>query len=102
MFTDDQNESDLVVDTLVAALAKDDGGITAQMLGKSFLNNGNDIRPDFDLPEGMSIKSDEANIFMEEKALQEIEKVMLVSARIKDVEYVPTKFNQLGLSLIHI
>ena len=96
MFTDDQNESDLVVDTLVAALAKDDGGITAQMLGKSFLNSGNDIRPDFDLPEGMSINSDEANIFMEEKAMQEIEKVMLVSARIKDVEYVPTKFNQLG------
>ena len=96
MFTDDQNESDLVVDTLVAALAKDDGGITAQMLGKSFLNSGNDIRTDLNLPEGMSINSDEANIFMEEKAMQEIEKVMLVSARVKDVEYVPTKFNQLG------
>mgnify|MGYP003325003412 FL=1 len=96
MFTDDQNESDLVVDTLVAALAKDDGGITAQMLGKSFLNSGNDMRTDLNLPEGMSINSDEANIFMEEKAMQEIEKVMLVSARVKDVEYVPTKFNQLG------
>ena len=96
MFTDDQNESDLVVDTLVAALAKDDGGITAQMLGKSFLNSGNDMRTDLNLPEGMSINSDEANIFMEEKAMQEIEKVMLVSARVKDVEYVPTKFNQLS------
>ena len=96
MFTDDQNESDLVVDTLVAALAKDDGGITAQMLGKSFLNSGNDMRADLNLPEGMSINSEEANIFIEEKAMQEIEKVMLVSARVKDVEYVPTKFNQLG------
>ena len=96
IFTDEQNESDLVVDTLVAALAKDDGGITAQMLGKSFLNSGNDMRPDLNLPEGMSLNSEEANIYMEEKAMQEIEKVMLVSARVKDVEYVPTKFNQLG------
>ena len=94
IFTDEQNEGDLVVETLVAALAKDDGGITAQMLGKSFLNSGNDIRPDIDLPEGMSLNSEEANIFMEEKAMQEIEKVMLVSARVKDVDYVPTKFNQ--------
>ena len=96
IFTDEQNESDLVVETLVAALAKDDGGITAQMLGKSFLNSGNDMRSDLNLPEGMSLNSEEANIFMEEKAMQEIEKVMLVSARVKDVEYVPTKFNQLG------
>ncbi len=94
IFTDEQNEGDLVVETLVAALAKDDGGITAQMLGKSFLNSGNDIRPDLDLPEGMSLNSEEANIFLEEKAMQEIEKVMLVSARVKDVDYVPTKFNQ--------
>ena len=94
IFTDEQNEGDLVVETLVAALAKDDGGITAQMLGKSFLNSGNDIRPDIDLPEGMSLNSEEANIFIEEKAMQEIEKVMLVSARVKDVDYVPTKFNQ--------
>ena len=96
IFTEEQSESDLVVETLVAALAKDDGGITAQMLGKSFLNSGNDIRPDLDLPEGMSLNSEEANIFMEEKAMQEIEKVMLVSARVKDVEYVPTKLNQLS------
>jgi len=94
IFTDEQNEGDLVVETLVAALAKDDGGITAQMLGKSFLNSGSDIRSDIDLPEGMSLNSEEANIFMEEKAMQEIEKVMLVSARVKDVDYVPTKFNQ--------
>ncbi len=96
IFTEEQSESDLVVETLVAALAKDDGGITAQMLGKSFLNSGNDIRPDLDLPEGMSLNSEEANIFMEEKTMQEIEKVMLVSARVKDVEYVPTKLNQLS------
>ncbi len=96
IFTEDQSESDLVVETLVAALAKDDGGITAQMLGKSFLNSGNDVRSDLDLPDGMSLNSDEANIFFEEKAMQEIEKVMLVSARVKDVEYVPTKFNQLS------
>ncbi len=96
IFTDDQSEGDLVVETLVAALAKDDGGITAQMLGKSFLSSGNDIRPDLDLPEGMSLNSEEANTFIEEKAMQEIEKVMLVSARVKNVEYVPTKFNQLS------
>ncbi len=96
IFTDDQSEGDLVVETLVAALAKDDGGITAQMLGKSFLSSGNDIRPDLDLPEGMILNSEEANTFIEEKAMQEIEKVMLVSARVKNVEYVPTKFNQLS------
>ena len=96
IFTDDQSEGDLVVETIVAALAKDDGGITAQMLGKSFLSSGNDIRPDLDLPEGMSLNSEEANTFIEEKAMQEIEKVMLVSARVKNVEYVPTKFNQLS------
>ncbi len=96
IFTDDQSEGDLVVETIVAALAKDDGGITAQMLGKSFLSSGNDIRPDLDLPEGISLNSEEANTFIEEKAMQEIEKVMLVSARVKNVEYVPTKFNQLS------
>ena len=66
------------------------------MLGKSFLSSGNDIRPDLDLPEGMSLNSEEANTFIEEKAMQEIEKVMLVSARVKNVEYVPTKLNQLS------
>ena len=34
MFADGEDEGTLVMDTLVAALAKDDGGITAQMLGK--------------------------------------------------------------------
>ena len=35
MFAEGEDEGSLVMDTLVAALAKDDGGITAQMLGKS-------------------------------------------------------------------
>jgi hypothetical protein len=96
MFAEGQDEGDLIMDTLVAALAKDDGGITAQMLGKSFINSGVEMRPDFDLPEGMDFNSPEAMIFMEEKAMQELEKVMLVSARVKDVDYVPTKFNQFG------
>ena len=96
MFAEGQDEGDLIIDTLVAALAKDDGGITAQMLGKSFINSGIEMRPDFDLPAGMDFNSPEAMIFMEEKAMQELEKVMLVSARVKDVDYVPTKFNQFG------
>lgn len=96
MFAEGQDEGDLVMETLVAALAKNDGGITAQMLGKSFINSGIEMRPDFDLPEGMDLNSPEAAIFMEEKAIQELEKVMLVSARVKDVEYVPSKFNQFG------
>ena len=96
MFAEGQDEGDLIIDTLVAALAKDDGGITAQMLGKSFINSGIEMRPDFDLPAGMDFNSPEAMIFMEEKAMQELEKVMLVSARVKDVDYVPAKFNQFG------
>ena len=96
MFAEGQDEGDLIIDTLVAALAKDDGGITAQMLGKSFINSGVEMRPDFDLPAGMDFNSPEAMIFMEEKAMQELEKVMLVSARVKDVDYVPAKFNQFG------
>ena len=47
-----------------------------------------------DLPEGMELNSPEALIFMEDKEMQELEKVMLVSARVKDVKYVPSKFNQ--------
>ena len=96
MFAEGQDEGDLVMETLVAALAKNDGGITAQMLGKSFINSGIEMRPDFDLPEGMDLNSPEAINFIEEKAMQELEKVMLVSARVQDIEYVPTKFNQFG------
>ena len=95
MFDDGEDEGSLVMDTLVAALAKDDGGITAQMLGKSFMTSGDTRRVVAgDLPEGMELNSPEALIFMEDKAMQELEKVMLVSARVKDVEYVPSKFNQ--------
>ena len=43
IFNEDEDLGDLVLDTLVTALAKDDGGITAQLLGKSFLNSGNAI-----------------------------------------------------------
>ena len=95
MFTEGEDEGSLVMDTLVAALAKGDGGITAQMLGKSFMSSGDELRVSAgDLPEGMELNSPEALIFMEDKAMQELEKVMLVSARVKDVEYVPSKFNQ--------
>ena len=93
MFADGEDEGSLVMDTLVAALAKDDGGITAQMLGKSFMSSGDEVRIEAgDLPEGMELNSPEALIFMENKAEQELEKVILVSARVKDVEYVPSKF----------
>ena len=95
MFAEGEDEGNLVMDTLVAALAKGDGGITAQMLGKSFMTSGNSRRVAAgDLPKGMKLNSPEALIFMEDKAMQELEKVMLVSARVKDVKYVPSKFNQ--------
>jgi len=95
MFEEGEDEGSLVMDTLVAALAKGDGGITAQMLGKSFMTSGNTRRVAAgDLPEGMELNSPEALIFMEDKEMQELEKVMLVSARVKDVKYVPSKFNQ--------
>ena len=95
MFAEGEDEGSLVMDTLVAALAKGDGGITAQMLGKSFMTSGDTRRVAAgDLPEGMELNSPEALIFMEDKEMQELEKVMLVSARVKDVEYVPSKFNQ--------
>ena len=95
MFAEGEDEGGLVMDTLVAALAKGDGGITAQMLGKSFMSSGDQLRVEAgDLPEGIELNSPEALIFMEDKAKQDLEKVMLVSARIKDVKYVPSKFNQ--------
>ena len=99
----DRNEDlgDLVLDTLVTALAKDDGGITAQLLGKSFINSGGNIPraliPDDvkdQLPEGVDINSPEADAFFAGELQNEIEKVMLVSARVEDVDFVPTQFNQ--------
>jgi hypothetical protein len=59
MFAEGQDEGDLVMETLVAALAKNDGGITAQMLGKSFITSGLERRHDFDGPEGMDLNSPE-------------------------------------------
>jgi hypothetical protein len=95
MFAEGEDVGSLVMNTLVAALAKGDGGITAQMLGKSFMSSGDQLRIGAgDLPEGMELNSPEALIFMEDKTRQELEKIMLVSARIKDVDYVPSKFNQ--------
>ena len=88
------------MDTLVTALSKDDGGITA-LLGKSFLNSGEiiprNLIPDdvkAQLPEGVDINSPEADAFFANELQNEIEKVMLVSARIEDVDFVPTEFNQ--------
>ena len=101
IFNEDEDLGDLVLDTLVTALAKDDGGITAQLLGKSFLNSGNIIPraliPDDvkdQLPEGVDINSPEADAFFANELQNEIEKVMLVSARIEDVDFVPTELNQ--------
>ena len=101
IFNEDEDLGDLVLDTLVTALAKDDGGITAQLLGKSFLNSGNAIPraliPDDvkeQLPEGVDINSPEADEFFANELQNELEKVMLVSARIENVDFVPTEFNQ--------
>ena len=101
IFADNEDVGDLVLDTLVTALAKDDGGITAQLLGKSFLNSGaaipralipDDVKEQ--LPDGVDINSPEADAFFANELQNELEKVMLVSARIEDVEFVPTEFNQ--------
>ena len=101
IFAGDEDVGDLVLDTLVTALAKDDGGITAQLLGKSFLNSGaaipralipDDVKEQ--LPEGVDINSPEADAFFANELQNELEKVMLVSARIEDVEFIPTEFNQ--------
>ena len=101
IFGDEEDLGDLVLDTLVTALSKDDGGITAQLLGKSFLNSGEiiprNLIPDdvkAQLPEGIDINSPEADAFFANELQNEIEKVMLVSARIEDVDFVPTEFNQ--------
>ena len=105
IFNEDEDLGDLVLDTLVTALGKDDGGITAQLLGKSFLNSGNAIPraliPDDvkdQLPEGVDINSPEADEFFANELQNELEKVMLVSARIEDVDFVPTEFNQFNAS----
>ena len=109
IFNEDEDLGDLVLDTLVTALAKDDGGITAQLLGKSFLNSGNTIPraliPDDvkeQLPEGVDINSPEADAFFANELQNELEKVMLVSARIEDVDFVPTEFNQFDAGFSNI
>ena len=101
IFGENEDLGDLVLDTLVTALSKDDGGITAQLLGKSFINSGGIIPraliPDDvkdQLPEGIDINSPEADAFFAGELQNEIEKVMLVSARVEDVDFVPTEFNQ--------
>ena len=101
IFGEDEELGDLVLDTLVTALSKDDGGITAQLLGKSFLNSGEVIPraliPDDvknELPDGIDINSPEADAFFANELQNEIEKAMLISARIEDVDFVPTEFNQ--------
>ena len=101
IFGENEDLGDLVLDTLVTALAKDDGGITAQLLGKSFINSGGIIPraliPDDvkdQLPEGVDLNSPEADAFFADELQNEIEKVMLVSARVEDVDFVPTQFNQ--------
>ena len=101
IFGEDEELGDLVLDTLVTALSKDDGGITAQLLGKSFLNSGEiipralipeDVKNQ--LPDGIDINSPEADAFFANELQNEIEKAMLISARIEDVDFVPTEFNQ--------
>ena len=106
IFGEDEELSDLVVDTLVTALSKDDGGITAQLLGKSFLNSGKNIPRSLipedvknQLPEGLDINSPEADDFFANELQNELEKVMLISARIENVDFVPTELNQFSAGL---
>ena len=106
IFEEGEELGDLVLETMVTALSKDDGGITAQLLGKSFLNSGQVIPraliPDdvkAQLPEGIDLNSPEADAFFANELQNEIEKVMLVSARIEDVAFVPTEFNQFNAGL---
>jgi len=95
IFLEGEDKADLVIDTLVNALSKDDGGITAQMIGKSFLRSGQ-RNININLPEGIDLNSPEANKFFDQQEKEELEKVLLVSARVKDIEYVPTKLNEFG------
>ena len=106
IFEEGEGLGDLVLETMVAALSKDDGGITAQMLGKSFINSGQSIPRELipddvkaQLPEGVDLNSPEADEFFANELQNEIEKVMLVSARIEDVAFIPTEFDQFSAGL---
>ena len=106
IFEEGEGLGDLVLETMVAALSKDDGGITAQMLGKSFINSGQTIPRELipddvkaQLPEGVDLNSPEADEFFANELQNEIEKVMLVSARIEDVAFIPTEFDQFNAGL---
>ena len=109
IFDEGESLGDLVLGTIVAALSKDDGGITAQMLGKSFINSGKTITKELvtdddkaRLPEGIDLNSPEADEFFANELQNEIEKVMLVSSRIEGVAFIPSEFDQLSPGLGNI
>lgn len=109
IFDEGESLGDLVLGTIVAALSKDDGGITAQMLGKSFINSGKTITKELvtdddkaRLPEGIDLNSPEADEFFANELQNEIEKVMLVSSRIEGVAFIPSDFDQLSPGLGNI
>ena len=109
IFEEGEGLGDLVLETMVAALSKDDGGITAQMLGKSFINSGQTIPKELvsddvktQLPEGINLNSPEADEFFANELQNEIEKVMLVSSRIEGVAFIPSEFDQLSPGLGNI
>ena len=109
IFDEGESLGDLVLGTIVAALSKDDGGITAQMLGKSFINSGQTITKELvtdddkaRLPEGIDLNSPEADEFFANELQNEIEKVMLVSSRIEGVAFIPSEFDQLSPGLGNI
>lgn len=109
IFDEGESLGDLVLGTIVAALSKDDGGITAQMLGKSFINSGQTITKELvtdddkaRLPEGIDLNSPEADEFFANELQNEIEKVMLVSSRIEGVAFIPSDFDQLSPGLGNI
>jgi hypothetical protein len=109
IFEEGKGLGDLVLETMVAALSKDDGGITAQMLGKSFINSGQTISKELvsddvktQLPEGIDLNSPEADEFFANELQNEIEKVMLVSSRIEGVAFIPSEFDQLSPGLENI
>ena len=109
IFDEGENLGDLVLGTIVVALSKDDGGITAQMLGKSFINSGKTITKELvtdddkaRLPEGIDLNSPEADEFFANELQNEIEKVMLVSSRIEGVAFIPSDFDQLSPGLGNI
>ena len=109
IFEEGKGLGDLVLETMVAALSKDDGGITAQMLGKSFINSGQTIPKELvsddvktQLPKGINLNSPEADEFFANELQNEIEKVMLVSSRIEGVAFIPSEFDQLSPGLVNI